>query len=99
LTETGIPILPIRYADLNESRKEVLAAIFAHCDLPVEWVSQTFGAFEQDAQAGTDLQREKPGKGNQLQLTEEEQQEMLRILEQQPVVNHSDFILPNTLKV
>ena len=54
---------------------------------------------EQDAQAGDVLQREKVSEGNQLQLTGEERQEMLRILEQQPVVNQSDIILPNTLMV
>jgi hypothetical protein len=99
LTETGIPILPVRYTDLNESREEVLAAIFDHCNLPVDWVSQTLGAFEQDSQAGSGLQRENPREGNQLQLTDDERQEMLRILEQQPVANQSDIILPNTLMV
>ena len=99
LTETGVPILPVRYRDLNESHEQVIAAIFAHCDLPVEWVSQTLGVFEQDAQAGSGLQRDNPSEGNQLQLTDEERQEMFNILEKQPVVNQSDFILPNTLMV
>ena len=93
----GIPILAVRYADLLASRERVLAAIFKHCDLPVEHASQPFKAFERDAQAGTPLARENPKEGNKLQLTDEQKQEIARILAQHPVIKQSDFIAPNTL--
>jgi hypothetical protein len=95
----GTPILAVRYADLNASRESVLAAIFKHCDLPVERASQPFKAFDRDAQAGTLLARANPKEGNKLQLTDEQKQEVARILAQHPVINQSDFIVPNTLKL
>jgi hypothetical protein len=95
----GIPILAVRYADLNAFRKEVLAAIFKHCDLPVERASQPFKALERDAQAGTVLARENPEEGNKLELTDEQKQEIARILAQYPVIKQSDFAVPNTLKL
>ncbi|MCA9896289.1 MAG: hypothetical protein KC615_25075, partial [Anaerolineae bacterium] len=63
----GIPLLAVRYADFMASRKDVLAAIFEYCDLPVERASQPFKAFERDSQAGSALQRDDPKKGNKLQ--------------------------------
>ena len=95
----GIPVLAVRFADLNASRESVLAAIFKYCDLPVEQASQPFEAFERDAQAGTALARENPKEGNKIQLTDEQKQEVARILAQHPVIKQSDFIAPNTLKI
>jgi hypothetical protein len=95
----GIPILAVRYADLKASRERVLTAIFKHCDLPVERAPQPFKAFERDAQAGSALARENPKEGSKLQLTDKQKQEIACILAQHPVIKHSDFIVPNTLKV
>lgn len=96
---SGIPILAVRYADFMAARQEVLKAIFEHCDLPVERVSQRFQAFESDSQAGSNLQRENSKQGNQLQLTDEQKQEIRRMLERHPVIKDPDFVVPNTLQV
>jgi hypothetical protein len=95
----GIPLLAIRYADLNAQREKVLTAIFDYCGLPVEQVAKTLVAFERDSQAGSGLARENPKEGNKLQLTEDEQHQMNRILARHPVIKVSDFIAPNTLKI
>jgi hypothetical protein len=98
-TGRGIPSLAVRYADLTANREQVLAAIFEYCDLPVDEVSKTLSAFERDSQAGTWLGRKNPKEGNTLQLTDEQQQAMNRILARHPVIRQSDFIAPNTLRV
>jgi hypothetical protein len=43
--------------------------------------------------------REKPPTRVRLQLTDEQKQEMNRILARHPVIQQSDFIAPNTLRV
>jgi len=96
----GIGILPVRYKDFKASREKVLEAIFEHCNLPVERASQPFRAFERDSQAGTVLARgDNALQGNQLQLTDEQVDEMKRILERHPIINRLDYVVPNTLQV
>lgn len=95
----NIPTLAVRYADLNENREKTLEAIFAYCDLPVEQVARTLVAYERDSQAGTFMARENPKEGNKLQLTETQLAEMNRILARHPIIQQSDFIAPNTLRI
>jgi hypothetical protein len=94
-----IPLLAVRYADLNAHREQVLQAIFDYCGLPVEQVSKALVAFNRDSQEGSFLARENPKEGNKLQLTEDEQHQMNRILARHPVIKVSDFIAQNTLKI
>jgi hypothetical protein len=95
----GIPILAVRYADLNAAREQVLSAIFTHCGLPTAAVAGTSEVFERDAQAGTLLGRVNPAEGNQLRLSDAQLREMTTILQRHPVVKESDFIAPGTLQV
>jgi hypothetical protein len=95
----GIPMLAVRYADLNGRREQTLAAIFEYCSLPVDQVSQALGAFERDSQAGTMLAREKPTEGNAFRLTDEQIGEIQTILARHPIVNVPDFMLPGTLRL
>jgi hypothetical protein len=95
----GIPILAVRYADLNAAREQVLSAIFTHCGLPTAAVKGTLGVFARDAQAGTLLARVNPAEGNQLRLNEAQHREITTILQQHPVVKDSDFIVPGTFRV
>jgi hypothetical protein len=95
----NIPILAVRYADLNAHREQVLKAIFDYCALPVEQVSKALVAFDRDSQEGTFLARENPKEGNKLLLTDEEKQQMNYILARHPIIKVSDFIAPNTLKI
>ncbi len=97
--ERGIPVLAVRYADLNAQPEKVLSAIFTHCDLPSARARETLAAFGRDAQAGTQLARVSPREGNPLRLTDAQRQEVGAILQRHPVVNHSDFVVPGTLRV
>jgi hypothetical protein len=95
----GIPVLAVRYADLNHSQEPVISAIFDYCGLPKERAKETLGVFERDAQAGTALARENPNEGNKLRLTEEEHAAVTRILARHPVIKKPDFAVPGTLTV
>jgi hypothetical protein len=95
----GIPILAVRYADLNAAREQVLSAIFTHCGLPTAAVAGTLEVFARDAQAGTLAARVNPTEGNQLRLSEAQLNEITTILQRHPVVKDSDFIAPGTLRV
>ncbi len=95
----GIPMLTMRYEDLNQKRKQALSTIFNYCGLPVDQVAQTLSAFEGDSQAGTILAREKPNESNSLRLTEEQIAEIKTILSRHPVINTPDFVLPGTLQL
>jgi hypothetical protein len=95
----GIPALAIRYDDLNSRREQVVSAVFQYCGLPTAAVPQALGVFAQDAHAGTPLARDVPDQGNQLQLSEEQRQEILRILERHPRIQAPDFVVPGTLHV
>src|SRR5690242_9131768 len=87
----GIPVLAVRYADLNAAREQVLSAIFRHCGLPTAAVQGTLDVFARDAQAGTLLARVNPAEGNQLRLSAAQRREITTILQQHTVVNDSDF--------
>lgn len=95
----GIPALAIRYDDLNNRREQVVSAVFQYCGLPAAAVPRALGAFAQDAHAGTPLAREISDQGNQLQLSEEQRQEILRILKRHPVIQAPDFVVPGTIQV
>ena len=95
----GIPALAIRYDDLNSRREQVVSAVFQYCGLPNAAVPQAVGVFAQDAHAGTPLARDNPDQGNQLQLSEEQRQEILRILKRHPRIQAPDFVVPGTLEL
>ncbi len=95
----GIPVLAVRYADLNAAREQVLSAIFTHCDLPTAAVAETLEVFARDAQAGTLAGRVNPAEGNQLRLSDAQLREITTILQRHPVIKDSDFIAPGTLQV
>jgi hypothetical protein len=95
----GIPALAIRYDDLNKRREQVISSVFQYCGLPTAAVPQALAAFEQDAHAGTPLARDIPDQGNQLHLSEEQREEILRILKRHPTIQGPDFVVPGTLQV
>jgi hypothetical protein len=97
--DRGIPVLAVRYADLNTAREQVLSAVFTHCGLPTAAVKGTLDVFARDAQAGTLLARVNPAEGNQLRLSEAQRREITTILQRHPVVKDSDFIVPGTFRV
>ena len=97
--EQDMPVLAVRYADLTQAREMVIRRIFAYCDLPLGNLQQSLCAFACDSQAGTPNAREHPSKGNKLTLTKGQIQSIMAILQRHPVLNHSDFIAPEMLKI
>jgi hypothetical protein len=97
--ERGFPMLATSYHDLNTHREQVLTSIFSYCGLPVAKVQSTLEVFAKDAQAGTALARENPEEGNKLKLSDEQRNEVIRILKRHPVVKDSDFVVPGTLQI
>ena len=63
----GIPVLAVRYADLNLHRARVVAEVFRYCGLPDAGVEQALGVFARDAQAGTWLSAGELGAGKRAQ--------------------------------
>jgi len=95
----GIPVLAVRYADLNTYREKVLTEIFEYCGLPASKVQGSLGAFARDSQAGTALARDNAAKGNTLLLSSAQRNEVIRILQRHPIVKESGFVVPGTLRV
>ena len=95
----GIPILAVRYDDLNTYREQVVTEVFKYCGLPTGAVRETLGVFARDAQAGTELARDNPQEGNKLRLSDEQRNDVTKILQCHPVVKDSDFVIPGTLRV
>lgn len=97
--EQGLPVLAIRYEDLNAKREQVVAEVFRHCGLPLEQAQATLGVFDRDAQAGTALARDNPREGNSLQLSAEQHESVIRIVQRHPVIRDVNFRVPGTLQV
>ena len=95
--EQGLPVLAIRYEDLNAQREQVVAEVFRHCGLPLEQAQATLGVFDRDAQAGTALARDNPREGNSLQLSAEQRESVIRIVQRHPVIRDPNYIVPGTL--
>lgn len=96
--ETGIPLLGLRYEDLNTKRKEVLSRVFAYCGLPTSGVQQALEAFAKDSQEGTALERARPDE-EPSRLSDEQVDEVVRVLARHPIINTSDFTAPGTLEL
>jgi hypothetical protein len=95
--QAGVPVLAVRYTDLNGARELTLNAIFAHCGLPAAAVQPALSAFAADSQAGTLLAREHPDQGSPLALTAQEVKQMVTILQRHPQLRHPNFWAPGTL--
>jgi len=97
--EQGIPVVAVRYDDLNTYREQVIAEVFKYCGLPLVRVQETLSVFARDAQADTLLARDNPQEGNKLRLSDAQRNDVTRILQRHPVVQDSDFVVPGTLRV
>ncbi len=96
--EQGIPVLALRYEELNAHREEVLSQVFEYCDLPVTEVQKALEAFSEDAHEGTPIERARPDE-EPFRLSEEQVDEVVRVLARHPVINTSDFLTPGMLKL
>jgi hypothetical protein len=97
--EQGLPVLAVRYDDLNTNREQVVTEVFKYCDLPTAEVPATLRVFAQDAQAGTLLARDNPHEGNTLQLSSDQLNDVITIVRRHPVIQDPNFVVPGTLRV
>ena len=100
LIQDGIPFIALRYEDLIGQPEKLLGHVFDYCDLDQANAIQALKAFEKDSQEGTHFS----GKSNRKKAASRElQQDHLEqaraLLKIHPVIDHSHFILPHTLKV
>lgn len=95
--EAGIPVMAIRYNDLNWHRARTLHALFDYCNLPKDAVQPALDAFANDSQAGTVVARNQSQSGAILTLSQRAIGEIMAILHHHPYLNHSDIWLPGTL--
>jgi hypothetical protein len=97
LHERGLPMCALRYEELKAAPEEMLAAVFAYCDLPVVGVKNLIAVFDEDSQQGTALSQEQ-ARRNPYQLSEQDLTEISLLLQAQPVLNRPDIIVPNTIR-
>lgn len=95
----GVPMLAVRYCDLNANPRQVLAAITRYCGLGSPLGDRGLSVFERDSQAGTSFRRDKPSEGNPLRFTAEQLQQITAILRRHPLLSESDIAVPGTLHI
>lgn len=95
--QQGIPILTLRYEELNQRRLETVSKLFDYCDLPPAAAARALTAFARDSQEGTRLGREEAQKGNRLAFDKHQIAQIEAIVAQHPHIQSPDFIMPGTL--
>ena len=94
-----VSVLAIRYDDLTAHPEAVAAAVMRYCRLPVADGARLRDIFARDAQEGTSLARDDAAQGNQLRLTVEEREAVVRIVRRHPVIATPDVVVPGTLRL
>ncbi len=97
--EQGVPVLAVRYLDLNQRRESTLSAILSYCNLAPEQLPAALNAFESDSQAGTPLARDVPHRGATRLLGDQAVEAIVTILQRHPQLRHPNFWAPGTLDV
>jgi hypothetical protein len=95
MQDRGIPMFVARYEELNAAPREVLAAMFAHCGLSANALSNLDAILKEDSQAGSPLSRA-VGAENPVQLLPEHLDEMRRLIGAGSTRLTADTILPGT---
>ena len=95
----NIPMLPVRYEDLNSNRLKTVTQLFEYCNLPCTRVMEGLKAFERDSQQGTVLARDSSNCGNTTLFDETQKSKIAAIIAQHPVIQSPNFIMPGTLRL
>jgi hypothetical protein len=93
----GIPFLALRYEELVAQPQAALAALFDHFGLPRASIEAAYGAFSKDSQEGTVLSRDHIEHSTVVPLTAEGFAQLRAVLQEHPVIQSSDFIVPDTV--
>jgi hypothetical protein len=99
LDASGIPMLAVRYEDMQSAPRRVLEGIFAYCGLPAERLPEAEGAFAEDSQQGSTLARERLAGKKEAEFTAEHLAQLREVLSEHGTIRTADFRAPNTLAV
>jgi len=96
LAEKGIPILPIRYEEMQQKTLPVMEKIFSYCGVETKDHGELKRVLEKDSQAGSLLARDFT-QDKQFIGKQQVMKELDELLATRPVIDRSDFKLPGTL--
>lgn len=96
----GVPLLAVRYEDLNTQREQVVKAIFEYCGLPTAQVKAGLKAFEQNSQQGTMLEGTAQHSDEaKVTMSAELVSRLHALLQKHDTINTPDFDLPGKLEI
>jgi hypothetical protein len=87
----GLPILAVRYNELNGDRIKTIGRIFDYVGIPTAFASATLDAFDADSHQGTRTARDK----SELNFDEENYQRLAKIYAHARVATDPNLILPD----
>jgi len=93
----GFPLFLARYEELNAAPRDVLAAMFAHCGLPVSAVGNLDAVLAADSQEGSSFARASAGDAH-AQVAREHLDALCRHIREQWPGLTADTILPGTFR-
>ena len=93
LHKNGVPILAIRYEDLNAAPQEVVEKVIAYCGFSNADMTAVHRVLEQDSQAGSVVSQENLQQRD-FKLSDAHRADLAQALQAHPVINSPDFILP-----
>lgn len=96
LAEKGIPILPVRYEDMQRKTLPVMEKIFSYCGVKSKDHGELKRILEKDSQAGSPLARDFT-QDQQFISKQQVMEELDELLATRPIIDRSDFTLPGTL--
>jgi hypothetical protein len=91
LAALGLPVMALRYNELNSDRTGSIARLLAHCGLPASALPEALSAFDHDSQKGTAIARDHKVQS----FTAEDHARLRDILAQLPSNLSPDVILDN----
>jgi Sulfotransferase domain len=88
----GVPMIAVRYNELNKEREKTIGRIFAHVGIATAEISETLHAFDEDSQLGTRLARDK----SDLNFNDENYARVAEVFAHPRVAIDPDLILPDS---
>jgi Sulfotransferase domain len=89
----GVPMISVRYNELTKDRKKTIGRIFAYLRIPLDAVSATLDAFDEDSQHGTKLARDK----SDLNFNDENYARVAEVFAHPRIAIDPNLILPDNL--
>ncbi|MBA3945877.1 MAG: sulfotransferase [Herpetosiphonaceae bacterium] len=97
LQRQGVPMLCVRYEDLQAAPQEVLDAMFTYCDLTVHDAAKLDRVVAQDSQAGTSLSQATLQESTKT-LQEDDLVELHRLIQQFSPALTPTLVVPHTFR-